>query len=599
VSPLPGLDPRAARRAEIVLWGALVALAVARAAAAFAPSMWAWGLNLQRFLPPWAAWAPWAVAAVALLPPVAKALGGPAGVLGRMAGARPRAFALVLAALAAALVAALPDRVWFLGDILMRYGTVEYHHGFLKMFPQSLPLDVWLHETVPHALFRAFGIGTLAYARALGALAAALLAACAVWFARELRLGGPAALAAVAIALFGGQLCMDTGYLKTAGELCVLTAVVAAAGLRMIRTGRGAMVLGVALSLALTLHRSSLVLLPAAAVAWVLWARAHGGGRAWRRPSVWVALAVPVATLLVMGPRIAHVLDTFDRVHHFATPGVRAAGGLARSALAGWRALDLANAALLFAPLAVALPPLALVIGRHAPRRAATLFLATLALSFLAAALAIHPQQGLFRDWDVLAPAGVALALVTAACAGLVLSALPRPGPLALALALASAMPATQWLLHAHDLDRGLARVHSFVVEAPLRSADERGRMLDYLGDRCAQLERWDDAANFLAEAASLAPSPRVMLAWAIAEAQRGNLEGARAAYRRLTERAPADAGGWAGLATMASQLGDREEGLRAARALERLRPGNPVSRKAEDYWAAVAARDSAGARTR
>ncbi|TMQ72087.1 MAG: hypothetical protein E6K81_08415 [Candidatus Eisenbacteria bacterium] len=52
----------------------LVALALLRAATAFLPSMWAWGLDAQRFLAPLPAWLPWLALALPLLPPVGAAV---------------------------------------------------------------------------------------------------------------------------------------------------------------------------------------------------------------------------------------------------------------------------------------------------------------------------------------------------------------------------------------------------------------------------------------------------------------------------------------------------------------------------------------------
>jgi len=77
----------------------LLALALLRAAAAFLPSMWAWGLDAQRFLAPRAAWLPWLVMALAILPAVGAALAVTAilTALARPALRRARAVVLGLA----------------------------------------------------------------------------------------------------------------------------------------------------------------------------------------------------------------------------------------------------------------------------------------------------------------------------------------------------------------------------------------------------------------------------------------------------------------------------------------------------------------------
>src|SRR5262245_18852787 len=111
-SPVEASASPPADRAAIALWIVLAGLAVARAVLAFVPSMWAWSLNLQRFMAPATGWALWAIAALALVPPIARratpALAWVGDVVSRRSWIVP-----VAAAFAVALVLALPDRVWF------------------------------------------------------------------------------------------------------------------------------------------------------------------------------------------------------------------------------------------------------------------------------------------------------------------------------------------------------------------------------------------------------------------------------------------------------------------------------------------------------
>src|SRR5437867_4253550 len=81
----------------------LVALALLRAATAFLPSMWAWGLDAQRFLAPLPAWLPWLALALPLLPRVGAAL---APRLDRAGDGLGGALASWLVALAAVVAAA-------------------------------------------------------------------------------------------------------------------------------------------------------------------------------------------------------------------------------------------------------------------------------------------------------------------------------------------------------------------------------------------------------------------------------------------------------------------------------------------------------------
>src|SRR5262245_35250748 len=73
-SPAPPLDGALADRIASIFLVTAAALVAARAVLTFVPTMWAWSLNLQRFLTPAWAWAPWALTAASLLPAIARRL---------------------------------------------------------------------------------------------------------------------------------------------------------------------------------------------------------------------------------------------------------------------------------------------------------------------------------------------------------------------------------------------------------------------------------------------------------------------------------------------------------------------------------------------
>ncbi|HEY6100125.1 MAG TPA: hypothetical protein VIW03_11880, partial [Anaeromyxobacter sp.] len=540
-APLPAAEPAAAERAAVALWIALAALASARLGLTYVPSMWVWGLNLQRFLAPIPAWAPWAIATLALAPALGRALAPRVERAGDRL-ARGRASLVAVAALGAILALLFPDRVRFVGDFLLRQGTVEHAGRPADLFPQALPLDVLLHWRIPRLLESARLLDANGTARLLGAIEAALLALFAAGFARALALRGAAALAAAAIVFFGGPLGMFTGFGKAFAELVVLVAAVGFAGLRVVREGRGLLVLGVSVSIALTLHRSALGLLPAAAFAYALWWRAHGAAGAWRRPGAIAAHAIPLATLAVMLPRIVAIMLRWDAIH-VAPAEVAAQGGPLRAALAGTRPADLLSLIAMLSPLALAAPALAACLGRVRGRGSEIAFLVTLAAPLVLSMPFIHPAQGLFRDWDDFVAAGESLSLVAAWLVAETLRAAPRFAWLGLAAALAAAAPATQWLAHHADLGRGLARVEALVREAPRRTPDERAKTWDYLGIRNFHLERWDESVRAFAHAAETAPSPRILREWANAEARRGRLDEARRIYLEIVAKSPGEAG--------------------------------------------------------
>ena len=558
-----------------VLWGTLAALVVVRALATLTPTMWAWSLNLNRFLAPTLGWGLWALAALVLVPPLARRAAPLWNAAGDAIAEHP-ALATWAGFVAAVLLVGLwPDRVRFVGDFLLRQGTVDVAEPPGPMFPQALPLDILLHYSVPRVLTDALSLDANGAARLLGMAEAGGLAALAIAFARTLSLEGGAAVAVVAVVFFGAYLGMFTGFSKAFSEMCLLVAAVGVFGLRTIREGRGLLPLGLALAIGVTLHRSALGLLPAVVFAWVVWLRVHGGAAAWKRPATVIALAVPLAGLVVMLPRIVAVVHRFDALH-FDPRASGLSGGMVGAALGGPRSVDLVNLGLMLSPLALVLPPLGAVMARRWPPGAAreAVLLALLALPFLLVMPFLHPAQGLFRDWDDFAATGVAVSLVVAWTLAQALRLAPRHA-LAVAVTLAAMVPTCQWLAHNADLERGLQRVRAFMLEPPPRPPRERGTTWDYLGIRAFGFERWEEAAESFARAASTSPSPRILQEWALAETMRGRYRVAQRIYYRFLAKAPENPLGWLGLASVSLQMNDLAESRRAANQLLQLQPGN------------------------
>ena len=565
-------DPSTLRAAR-ALWVALAALALLRAAFAFVPAMWGWGFDLLRFVAPGPGWALWALAALALARPLARRALPAFEALGAALD-RSAALAYTVWGAGAALLAWwLPDRLRFVGDFLLRFGTAEHALKPAALFPQALPLDVFLHYGLARRLDAAFAMDVNTSARLLGALEAALLAMIAVGFARALALRGASAVAATAVVLFGGYLGMFTGYGKAIGEVALLTAWIAVLGLRALRGQGGLLAPGVCVAAGLTLHRSTLGLLPALALCWAFALRGAEARATWRRPTTWLAVALPLVALAVMSPHILATFATMDSVH-FTPPEVARSGGILGAMFAGARPADLLDIVALLSPLALAAPFVALA-GRGLPGREAAL-LGSLALPWLAMLLLIHPPQGMFRDWDDFAAAAMTLSLPTAWLFAAVVRGAPGWAWLSVPVTLGALVPSAQWLMHNADLERGLARVEAYLAEPPARQVEERAKTWDFLGIRYAQLDRWDRSAAAMRQAAELAPSPRVLLQWASAEQARGADAKAQAVYRRLVTVAPDEGRGWYGLAFVSWRLGDWRECRRAAYQVLRLRPGDP-----------------------
>ena len=588
-------------RAAITLWLTLALLVAARAALTFIPGTWLWPFGLHRFLAPVTAWGPWLAAALALIPALARRA---QPVLAGWGDAIRRSPVLTTLAwgLAAALLAwFMPDRVRFVGDFLLRQGTVEVVERPGVLFPQALPLDVFLHYTLPLRLTTAQVVDANGAARLLGAVEAALLGAMAATFSRTLELRGGAAFACAAVVLFGGYLGMYTGFSKAFTEMSTLVAVAGVGAMAALRNGRGLLPLGLASALGIGLHRSALGLYPALGLVWGLWLARYGREGAWKRPQVILALAIPLAALAVMAPRIIGTVMNTDTAVHFTPPEVRAQGGVLGAALAGTRPWDLASLVLMLSPLALAIPALAALLGWRPKgsdaRRRELLVLATLALPFVAVMAFIHPAQGLFRDWDDFAATGVALSLIAAWLVGETLRGTHRFAWLAVAVTLGVAVPTVQWLVVHTDTVRGLERVRAFVTEPPERPPAQRGTTWDYLGIRNYRLDRFSEAQAAFAQAAETSPSPRILHEWAISAAEAGDDVTARMAFLRLLEKDPANIGGWLGLAAASMRMRDVPEAKRAATELARRDPGSEEARGILDQIARYEAMhaDSAG----
>ena len=544
--------------APALLWMCIALLILVRGGFGVLPSMWGWGLNVQRFLDPVSGWGLWWVAAAALLPAVGKRGSVALESAGDFLVRSPRAH-LVAWTVGASLVFLLPDRLWFVGDFVIRQGNVQ--SGFLAAnYVGAMPLDFFLHTT----LLRPFGLGSIAAAnttlRALGALEAGLLAAISVSFARTLDARGTRAALASGIVFFGGYLTVFTGLGKPAGEMCLCVAGLATFGIAALRGRRGLLPLGVVMALALLLHRSSVMLVPAWSLIVGLWLRARRGQPGWAGASTWLGLLLPASAAAFALPRIATVAAEYDLSRHVLTAETVRQGGLLASAFSARHLVDLANLVVALSPVAAVIP---FAMSRPRPdpsKRPEVLVLALLAASFVPALFLVQPQQGVFRDWDVFAPAGVALSLLAACLVSDALHDRPSHAWLAvpvLALALVSSL---QWLLLNRDVDRGLMRVRAYLMEPPGPQPADAPRVWDFLAQRNLTLGRWSDAADAAAHAAELGPHRRILLMWGYAETMKGDHAAAARVYRQLLRRDPADPLGWLGLAGAARRLGDRAE---------------------------------------
>jgi len=564
---------RAAGRGTRATGSVLLILVLLRAITALLPSMWAWGVNVQRFLAPIPAWLPWALTAATLHPAIATRL---APHLDHVGDRWMRGRGRWLVGLAAgAVVWSLPDRTWMTGDFMIRE-MAPASGGAIISFTEALPIEAFLYRDLPKFLAGFSPLDPNVATRTIGAIAAGAFAIAAMAMATTWQLKGGAAAAAAATIFFGGYLCAFTGLGKPAAFVGLLTATTCIGATRFVKDGRGAGLLGASVGIALVTHRSTLALLPLwiAAVATGLRRSARGEVPAGR---VWLATLPPIAGGLLAAPRVWEILQRYDLPRHLAPAEVTRHGVLA-AAFAPLHLVDLANLLLFYAPLLPAAAAVAWSASAHRTRAPGDRLLLLLVATVVPMLLFIHPRQGIFRDLDVFVPMGVACAVLAARGIGRALLERRLDGALAPALVAAVALPALQWLVLFHDPDAGFARTRAFATESPARPPTELAQVWDFMAYRAFRMRDWEQAVEASERSARYAPHPRALMMWAIARTYTGDHRGAESLYVSLTERTPDDPLAWLGLGGAALRAGDS---VQTARALAQLDAYAPDGREA------------------
>ena len=570
----------AGSRAPAAVLLVLLALVLARAALAFVPSMWAWGLNGQRFLAPLAAWLPWSLCLLALHPSIGERLARSLARVGDWLLVAVRG-EWAAALTAAAMVWMLPDRTWITGDFMLRQGWAESTlpegvviNRWSANFGQSLPLELLIDGAIPRLFGFLTSLDPSLATRGIEAAAAGALAVVALRLVREWGLHGAAAATGAGIILFGGYLTAFTGLGKPAAVMGVLVVVVLLGCTRLASSGHGAAPLGIALAFALWTHRGALLLLPVWIVSLVMARR--GSGPDLETPRRYgLAIALPALAAIAVAPLVWRIAQSLDIPRHFAPASVRSAGFLA-SAFDPPHLADLANLLVFFTPLVTLLPVLGL---RRAPGEGhRVVLLWVLAAPFVPLLLFVHPMQGIIRDLEAFAIAGVSLAILAAYAVGTALERRALPGWMAPALLLAAFVPCLQWLVHFHDPHRGLERVRALALEAPRRSDVEKARLWDGIAYRAFRLRQWDRAVEASAQSVRYGPHPRSLMMLAIARTYTGDFRGAESLYVSMAERMPDDPLVWVGLGGAALRLNDS---VQISRSLDRLESYAPEGREA------------------
>ena len=566
--------------AALALLLGVIALWVLRGVAVAAPGRWLWGVDLGRDLGPAAFGAGVVVGLVGCVPAVWRAAArawGQEGPARSGVGAWWPAFASALAV--ALFMWNVPDRTLYTGDASLRHGAFAQVSRPEVVAEQAMRGDLLLHHGFPRWVALHTPWSSEQGGRALGALLAALTTLAGWRLAHIVGARGIAAFGVSAIVVSTGALALDTGYGKASVEIAALASIMSVGLARLASDGRGLGTVGGSLAVALLLHRSSLLLLPAWGVGAWLAARAgrqrapHARFETFAARSETLATLAgtlaPLAALALGGARLLEVVTSFDARHHVA-------GGVIATlaaAFAPLRLLDSANTLVFLVPLA----PLVLLLFAVAPRPSPRELLvgAAFVLPPLALLLVVHPQHELPRDWDVFAFAGSALAAVMAWRLAAVLRARPSARGLALPLALAAAFPAFQWAALQAQPERAWSRAESILAGPPARRASDVAEGLGTIGVMRMGRGQFDHALRLFERSAEIAPNPRMFVQMGMAETLLGRPDRAMGRYRHAAGLNPRLNAAWRGVAAAASALGDRERMREALAHLEQLEPGS------------------------
>lgn len=549
----------------------LLALTLLRALATALPVGFTWGVGQARDVHPGVL----AGVIVAALVALAWAFFSPAPRAVTRSAGIARGWPWALAAALSVLLLALPDRVRFVGDFVLRIGILESPTGFATIFPQALPLDELLNHALPVRAAVLLHVSPLAILRAMGILEAWILVALAVRFARLVTRGEGAAAAVATVIALGGYATFLTGYPKPTAQVALCVVATATLGYELVTRRRAAWGVAIAVSLGLLLHRGALPLVLPWLVATVLHVRDLSRERLAATRAL--PLGVPPVVLAFIARSLAERIVGFDTGVNFLPPEVQAQGGVLAAAFASTRLVDDLNAVLFHAPLA----PLAVLLLPSVPRRREALFLASGMLAFLPILLFVHLPLGPFRDVDALGGFGAAVAVASAWAVARWMepeeSSERASRAAATALSLSVAVPFVLTLVAATDLARGIAHAEAIVAGPPARSATQRASVLDWIGTRALNESDYGVARAAFARLCRETPIPHALELWGAAALLDRRPDESRQAFGLLVERAPREPIGWFGLWMSAAATGDT---LTAARASERALAWGPESRE-------------------
>jgi len=542
---------------------------IARLAGTTTGSTALWGINSAAYLPVWFAWATLGLFGAALVPPIGGALTRGLERVGRQYETPSNKALLWLFATVAVGMICLPDRVGFTGDYLLRLSSAKASGSPVTIFPQALPLDLWLHVTVPHELARLRLAPVEVTSRVLDALEAGCLALLVVTLVRLSGARGATLASASLVILAGGSLAIFTGLSKAFTELVVLAAALAVSTFPG-STSFGRVVSSLAIfAIALAMHRAALILTPVVVFGLAGWLRTSVR----REPPVKrCAIAVMILVGIVLAWEAFVPIASLDLPGGLVWPGHRTS-----SDSLGMRMLDLANLVVFLVPSLVLVPAVLLDSRvRDGFRGRGGWWYACLAIPSGLLIGLVDAPQGYFRDWDMFAIAGLLLSVVSALAIGRFLSRALQYAWLGAAVVLSTVVPCMQHLMLQSNSQAGLRRVAGFAeANPPHRSAVQRASVLAFLGKRAWDSGDVASAASYGRRAAELVPTPSMLTLWGDAEEEQGHLATAESIYVRLAAASPTNIRAWLGLARVRLTSGRPLDAAAAAESALAIQPGS------------------------
>ncbi len=393
--------------------------------ASFFPNERMWGINHLAFYPKPILFFAFAVIAVSYLPVTGRFVIRLSGRACNFTGGRKAAAAVMLAAAAFLLFWAFDSSTLILGDGRYIANNIENalttdFRTFLGYFTQVdrfYPGTEALYLSVSRIFSSAFGAGSLAGVKILSGVFGVLFV---LLFVPEIVRYGPSpqqesAVIAI-ILLLSGSVQFFFGYVEMYAPLLFFTFLYFFLARRVITEGATVWGAAVCVVVAVTMHVLGLVLVPSLCFLFI-WIALR------RRLSARLLIAyliIPLAT--ITAPIVASHIDASER---FILP--LAGGGGAYSILSGAHLIDIANELLLLFPGIIVLGILAIVMTARSILRSEHgfiqqlrgdvpgtflsefLFCVMLFVPAILTLVAVTPELGMARDWDLFAVSLVGL----------------------------------------------------------------------------------------------------------------------------------------------------------------------------------------------